>query len=147
VGAGVMEPHFKQQTTHWHCSPMQGRRRVFLWGARSGREQLPPLPASTHYCKDFCMGQPNAAKQCVVTALVSLVLPVNTGVCVGRGGGGGAGPLPPRCGLQPCSLQHVTAMSHYRQCVCSTTCRGAGPRHPVNCCAWQLSTSSGIQNT
>jgi hypothetical protein len=59
--------------TNWHCC-MQGRRRVFMWGARSGKEQLVPLPAPTHECKDFCTGHPKSAKQCIVSALVSWVM-------------------------------------------------------------------------
>jgi len=44
----------------------QGRKRALFWGALSGVEQLPPFPLPTHNCKKFMMGNPAAAKHCVV---------------------------------------------------------------------------------
>ena len=40
--------------------------RAFMWGAKSGREQLPPFPEPTHKA-GFACGVPNTAKDCIVT--------------------------------------------------------------------------------
>lgn len=42
--------------------------RVFVWGALSGQEQLPPFPAPMHKSA-FACGIPKAASQCVVSYL------------------------------------------------------------------------------
>lgn len=36
--------------TAGHYGVAQIRQRVIVWGAASGREQLPPFPAPTHRC-------------------------------------------------------------------------------------------------
>ena len=40
-------------------------RRAFMWGAKSGKEQLAPFPEPTH-AAGFACAVPNSAKQCVV---------------------------------------------------------------------------------
>ncbi|KAF8062783.1 CMT3 [Scenedesmus sp. PABB004] len=44
--------------TAGHYGVAQGRRRALFWGARSGVEQLPPLPGATHAVKPFNMHYP-----------------------------------------------------------------------------------------
>ena len=39
--------------------------RAFMWGAKSGKEQLAPFPEPTH-AAGFACAVPNSAKQCVV---------------------------------------------------------------------------------
>ena len=40
-------------------------RRAFMWGAKSGKEQLPPFPEPT-FAAGFACGVPKAALKCVV---------------------------------------------------------------------------------
>lgn len=44
----------------------QGRYRVFMWGALSGQEQLPPLPKPSHKVKQFNQGLSKYARECHV---------------------------------------------------------------------------------
>ena len=39
--------------------------RAFMWGAKSGKEQLPPFPEPT-FAAGFACGVPKAALKCVV---------------------------------------------------------------------------------
>ncbi|KIY92332.1 DNA (cytosine-5-)-methyltransferase [Monoraphidium neglectum] len=45
----------------------QIRHRVIIWGARSGREQLPPFPAPTHKCIAHAKPMTDDTKACYIT--------------------------------------------------------------------------------
>ena len=48
-----------QLKSHWVC-------RVFMWGARSGVEQLPPFPEPSHNAEGFHHPLPSSGRGCVV---------------------------------------------------------------------------------